>query len=129
MIYLSNIAPRLQRRHDGKVTVLSGQPALVLGRLRVSLPNGEPLCQTFALDCCDREAMCSLVTTGGHSGNVVRDVMLATAENRFGATLKAPEEIEWLTDNGSGSIAKRTRMLAAELGVEANVKCRVRKLL
>jgi transposase InsO family protein len=30
-------------------------------------------------------------------------------------SLKAPEEIEWLTDNGSGYIAEPTRTFAAEL--------------
>ncbi|SAK55063.1 transposase [Caballeronia calidae] len=48
-------------------------------------------------------------TTGGHSGDVVRDVMLAAVENRFGDVLKAPSEIEWLTDNGSGCTAEKTR--------------------
>jgi putative transposase len=54
---------------------------------------------------------------GGHSGDVVRDVMLAAVENRFGATLKGPEIIEWLTDNGSGYIAEKTRHFAVELGL------------
>jgi putative transposase len=45
-------------------------------------------------------------TTGGHSGDVVCDVMLAAVENRFGNVLTAPTEIEWLTDNGSGYMAE-----------------------
>jgi transposase InsO family protein len=45
--------------------------------------HGEPLRVTFALDCCDREAISWAATTGGHSGDVVRDVMLAAVENRF----------------------------------------------
>lgn|GEM_PF-2556753 len=55
---------------------------------------------TFALDCCDREAMSWVATTGGYSGDVVRHVMLAAVEQRFGNVPKAPEQIEWLTDNG-----------------------------
>jgi hypothetical protein len=31
----------------------------------------------FALDCCDREAMSFLATTGGISGNDVQDLMVA----------------------------------------------------
>lgn len=53
--------------------------------------------------------MSGAVTTGGHSGDIVRDVMLAVVEHRFRSTLQAPERIEWLTDNGSGYIAERTR--------------------
>lgn len=67
-------------------------------------------CQThlsgFALDCCDREALSWATTTAGHSGDIVRDVMLAAVESRFGGTLKPPHPIEWLTDNGSGYIAE-----------------------
>jgi hypothetical protein len=39
------------------------------------------------------EASSWAATTGGHSGDVVRDVMLAAVENRFGNALKAPAEI------------------------------------
>jgi len=44
--------------------------------------------------------VCGEVSTGGHSGDVVRDVMLAALENRFGNVMRAPEPIEWLSDNG-----------------------------
>lgn len=80
--------------------------------------NGEPLRVTFALDCCDREAMSGAASTGGHSGDVVRDVMLAAVENRFGNALKTPTEIEWLTDNGSGYTADKTKAFASTFGLK-----------
>jgi putative transposase len=55
--------------------------------------------------CCDREAMSWSATTAGHSGDVVRNVMLAALEHRFGNTDRTPQQIEWLSDNGSGYIA------------------------
>jgi putative transposase len=64
---------------------------------------------TFALDCCDREAISWAATTGGHSGDVVRDVMLAAVEQRFGST-QTPQVIEWLSDNGSAYIDHRTQL-------------------
>ncbi|MDN7451375.1 DDE-type integrase/transposase/recombinase, partial [Burkholderia multivorans] len=79
--------------------------------------DGTPLRVTFALDCCDREAISWAATTGGHSGDVVRDVMLAAVEQRFGTT-QAAQPIEWLTDNGSAYIDHRTRSFARELGLE-----------
>ena len=79
--------------------------------------DGTPLRVTFALDCCDREAISWAATTGGHSGDVVRDVMLAAVEQRFGATQVA-QPIEWLTDNGSAYIDHRTRSFARELGLQ-----------
>jgi putative transposase len=80
--------------------------------------NGEPLRVTFAPDCCDREAMSWAATTGGHSGDVVRGVMLAAVEHRFGNVRKAPAQIEWLSDNGSGYIADKTRAFASDIGLK-----------
>ncbi len=79
--------------------------------------DGTPLRVTFALDCCDREAISWATTTGGHSGHVVRDVMLAAFEQRFGTT-QATQTIEWLSDNGSAYIVHSTRSFARELGLE-----------
>jgi putative transposase len=93
-------------------------PILLVVGFEFRCDNGEPLRVTFALDCCDREAMSWAATTGGHSGNVVRDVMLAAVGNRFGNVLKAPSEIEWLTDNGSGYMAEKTRPFASDIGLK-----------
>ncbi|MGF6267102.1 transposase InsO family protein [Paraburkholderia youngii] len=101
--------PRPQRRHDGKVAVAKSTQRWCSDGFEFRCDNGEPLRVTFALDCCDREAMSWAATTGCHSGDVVRDVMLAAVENGFGNVSKAPAEIEWLTDNGSGYTADRTR--------------------
>jgi putative transposase len=57
-------------------------------------------------------------TTVGHGGDVVRDVMLVAVKNCFNDSLMVPGEIEWLTDNGSGYIAERTRTFATELGLK-----------
>ena len=105
---------QVQRRHDGKVAVPRSNRRWCSDGFGFRCENGEPLRVTFALDRCDREAMSWAATTGGHSG----DVMLAAVENRFGDALKAPEQIEWLTDNGSGYIAERTRTFATELGLK-----------
>lgn len=45
---------------------------------------------------------------------MVRDLMLACVEARFGAT-RATHPVEWLSDNGSAYIARPTRELAAAL--------------
>jgi putative transposase len=110
--------PRPQRRHDGKVAVAKSNQRWCSDGFEFRCDNGEPLRVTFALDCCDREAMSWAATTGGHSGDVVRDVMLAAVENRFGNALKAPTEIEWLTDNGSGYTADKTRSFATSIGLK-----------
>jgi putative transposase len=109
---------RAPRRHDGRVAVDRSDQRWCSDGFEFRCDNGEALRVTFALDCCDREALSWAATTAGHSGDIVRDVMLAAVENRFGATLRPPSTIEWLTDNGSGYIADKTRMFAAEIGLK-----------
>ncbi len=79
--------------------------------------NGERLRVTFALDCCDREALHWAVTTGGFNSEIVQDVMLGAVERRFGSELPA-SPVEWLTDNGSCYRANETRQFARMLGLE-----------
>ena len=40
-----------------------------------------------------------MATTGGISGEDVRDLMVAAIESRFGPVNRCPAEIEWLSDN------------------------------
>jgi putative transposase len=51
-------------------------------------------------------------TTGGLSGNDVRDLMVAAVEHRFGRVNRLPQPIEWLSDNGSPCVARDTRTRA-----------------
>ncbi|MBU9313230.1 IS3-like element ISBcen6 family transposase [Burkholderia multivorans] len=112
------IPPRPQRRHDGKVAVERSNQRWCSDGFEFRCDNGEPLRVTFALDCCDREVMSWAATTAGHSGDIVRDVMLAAVENRFGIELHTPSEIEWLSDNGSGYTADDTRRFAVAIGLK-----------
>ncbi|AYZ98903.1 IS3 family transposase [Burkholderia sp. AU29985] len=106
-----------KRRHDGRVAVDRSNTRWCSDGFEFRCDDGTPLRVTFALDCCDREAISWAATTGGHSGDVVRDVMLAAVEQRFGTT-QAAQSIEWLTDNGCAYIDHRTRSFARELGLE-----------
>ncbi len=110
--------PRPQCRHDGKVAVAKSNQRWCPDGFEFRCENGEPLRVKFALDCCDREVMSWAATTGVHSGNIVLDVMLAAVEHRFDDAPKAPAEIAWLTDNGSGYITEKTRAFAADIGLK-----------
>lgn len=69
----------------------------------------------FVLDACDREIIAwSAVAQAGISGEMVRDLMVAAVERRFGTT-RAPHAVEWLSDNGSAYIAKDTADTARAL--------------
>ncbi|BCL95232.1 hypothetical protein MAFF211479_49340 (plasmid) [Ralstonia solanacearum] len=88
-------ARRDRRRHDGCVAVDRSDRRWCSGGVEFRCDDGTPLRVTFALDCCDREAISWAATTGGHSSEVVRDVMLAAVEQRFGTT-QAEQRIGWL---------------------------------
>lgn len=110
--------PTITRRHDGRVAVARSNQRWCSDGFEFRCENGEPLRVTFALDCCDREAMSWVATTGGYTGNDVRDVMLAAVEHRFGNVDAAPASIEWLSDTGSGYIAHETRAFASGIGLK-----------
>jgi transposase InsO family protein len=71
----------------------------------------------FAIDACDREVMAWLATSAGISGAMVRDLMVACVERRFGIS-KAAHPVEWISDNGSAYIAKDTLDTATALGLK-----------
>jgi transposase InsO family protein len=70
----------------------------------------------FAIDTCDREIIAWQASTGGISGEMVRDLMLACVEARFG-TCRAPHPVQWLADNGSAYAARETLDFAAALSL------------
>ena len=62
--------------------------------------------------------MAWVATTQGIKSEDVRDLMVASVESRFGQVNRLPRAIEWLSDNGSGYIAKDTKRFARDLGFE-----------
>ena len=71
----------------------------------------------FTLDCCDREAISWIATTGGIDGADIRDLMVESVQRRFGPVENLPAAIEWLSDNGSSYTAADTRALARLIGL------------
>ena len=117
-LLLQRHAGGAERRHDGRIAVEQSDLRWCSDAFEISCENGERVRVAFALDCCDREAMSFVATTGGIGGEEVRDLMVAAVEHRFGRVNRVPRTIEWLTDNGSGYIAHNTRRFARDLGLE-----------
>ncbi|MDH6744500.1 IS3-like element IS2 family transposase [Escherichia coli] len=109
--------PPSKRAHTGRVAVKESNQRWCSDGFEFCCDNGERLRVTFALDCCDREALHWAVTTGGFNSETVQDVMLGAVERRFGNDLPA-SPVEWLTDNGSCYRANETRQFARMLGLE-----------
>ena len=106
------------RRHDGRVAVDERNRRWCSDGFEIGCDNGERVRVAFALDCCDREAMSFIATTGGIAGEHVQDLIVAAVEHRFGLVNRLPNPVEWLSDNGSCYVAKDTRKFARDIGLE-----------
>ncbi|VTN31626.1 IS2 transposase [Klebsiella pneumoniae] len=108
---------RIETGTYGRVAVKESNQRWCSDGFEFRCDNGEKLRVTFALDCCDREALHWAVTTGSFDSETVQDVMLGAVERRFGSELPA-SPVKWLTDNGSCYRANETRQFARMLGLE-----------
>jgi putative transposase len=106
-----------ERRHDGRVAVNRPDTRWCSDGFEIGCDNGERVRIAFTLDCCDREAISWVATTGGINSGDVRDLMIESVERRFGLVNRLPVPIEWLSDNGSPYTARETRALAREVGL------------
>src|ERR1700729_1902382 len=105
------------RTHDGVVIALRSNIRWCSDHFELACRNGEIVRVLFAIDACDREVMGWLAASAGISGEMVRDLMIACVERRFGIS-KAAHPVEWLSDNGSAYIAKDTLDTATALGLK-----------
>ena len=107
-----------ERRHDGRVAVDRPDTRWCSDGFEIGCDNGEKVRIAFTLDCCDREAIAWVATTGGINSSDIRDLMVESVECRFGLVDKLPKPIEWLSDNGSPYTAGETRALARDIGLK-----------
>jgi len=80
---------RRPREHDGQVATIRSNCRWCSDALEFTAWNGAIVRVAFALDCHDREAISWVATTAGISGEMVRDMMVRSVEQRFGG-LRAP---------------------------------------
>jgi putative transposase len=106
-----------ERRHDGRVAVDRPDTRWCSDGFEIGCDNGDKVRIAFTLDCCDREAISWVATTGGINSSDIRDLMVESVERRFGLVKKLPKPIEWLSDNGSPYTAGDTRALARYIGL------------
>jgi putative transposase len=104
-LLLQRNAGGAERRHDGKIAIATSDLRWCSDAFEVACDNGEQVRIAFALDCCDREVMSYVATTGGVGDEEVRDLMVAAVGHRFGRVTRLPQAIKWLSDNGSGYVA------------------------
>ena len=103
--------------HEGRIITIRPNLRWTSDGFEIACWNGETVRVAFALDTFDREAMAWTATTGGITGEMIRDLMVESVEQRFGAVATVPHAIEWLSDNGSCYRAHETIAFAMNLGL------------
>jgi transposase InsO family protein len=71
------------RAHDGQIITIRPNLRWTSDGFEIACWNGQIVRVAFALDTCDREVMSWIATTGGISGEMIRDLMLESVERRF----------------------------------------------
>jgi len=107
---------RRPREHDGQVATIRSNSRWCSDALEFTCWNGDVVRVAFALDCHDREVISWVATTAGISGEMIRDMMVRSVEQRFGE-LRAPHPVQWLSDNGSIFAAHKTIVIALALNL------------
>ena len=113
-----HVGLRPTRAHEGSVIASASNQRWSSDALEIACWNGEVVRVAFAIDTHDREIIAWQAATTGISGEMVRDLMLACVEQRFG-TCRAPHPVQWLADNGSAYAARDTRDFAIVLNLVA----------
>jgi putative transposase len=104
------------RAHEGKIITIRPNLRWTSDGFEIACWNSQVVRVAFALDTCDREVMAWCATTGGISGEMIRDLMLESVERRFGSS-HLPHPVQWLSDNGSCYRAHDTIDFAIGLGL------------
>jgi putative transposase len=104
------------RAHDGQIITIRPNLRWTSDGFEIPCWDGQVVRVAFALDTCDREVITWCASTGGISGEMIRDLMLEAVEKRFGAA-RTPHPIQWLSDNGSCYRAFETIEFAVRLGM------------
>ena len=105
------------RAHTGKIITLKSNLRWCSDVFEIPCWNKEIVRVIFSLDCCDRELLSYIATTGWPSSETVRDLMVQSMEYRFGPVDRVPQTIEWLSDNGMYYLARDTVMFAHSINL------------
>lgn len=117
-LLLQRYTGRPVRLHEGIIMMKRSNLRWCSDVFEIACWNGDRLRVAFSMDCCDREVMSYVATTGGISGDMVRDLMTESIEARFGTVDHLPHRVQWLSDNAPAYIARETRKFAQMMGLD-----------
>lgn len=108
---------RIDRPHTGKIEMPGSNQRWCSDGFNIKCWNGEMVQVAVALDCHDREVLGHVAEVKALSGADVRLLLDRSIWSRFGeATLKAPVQIQFLSDNGGPYVSLETVLYAETLG-------------
>lgn len=108
------------RVHDGTIEVELPNTRWCSDSFEIRAWSGERVFVAFSLDCCDRQALSFVASTSAITGENIRDLMLDSVHQRFGADARrVPSAIQWLSDNGGCYTATETIDFAETLGLNS----------
>ena len=107
-----------ERAHEGTVQMIRSNLRWCSDAFEIACWNEERICVACRMDCCDREIMSYVATTGGICVDMIRDLMAEAMEARFGAVDRLPFRIQWLSDNGPAYVAHETQQFTRTIGLE-----------
>ncbi|MGE0529630.1 MAG: IS3 family transposase, partial [Bdellovibrionales bacterium] len=105
---LQRYTGRPVRSHEGRIETIRSDVRWCSDAFGIQCWNGEQLQVAFSLDCHDRELITYVTSTRGIDGELVRDLMTETIEQRFGQVDHVPHPVQWLSDNGPCYTAHET---------------------
>lgn len=117
-LLLAKHTGRPVRVHEGTIITLTSNKRWCSDVFEIRCWNEERIRVVFCMDCADREVLSYIATTGGITGEMVRDLMTEAIEYRFGMVDQVPQSIQWLSDNGPAYIAHETRAFARTMGLD-----------
>ncbi len=106
------------RPHTGKIITLKSNLRWCSDVFEIPCWNKDVVRIAFSLDCCDREIMSFVATSGWINAEMIRDLMTQSMEYRFGNVEKLPHKIEWLSDNGKYYLANQTIKFARSINLD-----------
>lgn len=117
LLLLNEKKEQLKRENKGKIAVAESDMRWCSDGFEFGCNNGEKLGVTFALDCCDREAIDWAASTGGYYSSTMQDVMTKSVEKHFADRLP-DTPVQLLTNNVSAYTAHETWRFSRELNLE-----------
>jgi putative transposase len=96
-----NLSRNDARAHDDPVAVDQSDTRWCSDGFEIACWNKERVRVASIQDYCDREAISWVATTRGVDTVLIKDMLVAAIEMRFGQVFCAPRPLEFLTDNDS----------------------------